>query len=309
MYEVEALLAAGVLAPVFLLLAVGWALRRVAFVGDAFWQPAERLTYFLLFPALIGAKLAQAELAGAPWLGMAVAIAASIGLLSAALLALRPMLGIEGPRFTSLLQGSIRMNTYVGLSIAGGLGDVNAAAYAAVAIAVIVPLVNLVCVVALARYGASPAASKQAILRAIAGNPLIVASLVGALLNVSGFGLPPVLGPTAEALGRAALPMGLLAVGASLDLPALRRAGVTEALISAGKLLVLPAITAVLLRTLGVTGSAATVAVLFTALPTAPSSYLLARQLGGDAASMTSLITVQTVAAAVTLPFVLGYFV
>ena len=48
------------------------------------------------------------------------------------------------------------------------------------------------------------------------------------------------------------------------------------------------------------------VAVLFAALPGAPPSYILARQLGGDGELMASVLTVQTAIAVLTLPLVLG---
>ena len=46
--------------------------------------------------------------------------------------------------------------------------------------------------------------------------------------------------------------------------------------------------------------------VLFAALPTAPSAYILARQMGGDHVMLARLLTVQTIAAAASLPLVLS---
>jgi malonate transporter and related proteins len=58
-------------------------------------------------------------------------------------------------------------------------------------------------------------------------------------------------------------------------------------------------------QALGVTGTAAAVAVLCGAVPTASGAYVLARQMGGDATLVASILTVQIVAAAFTIPFVL----
>ena len=52
--------------------------------------------------------------------------------------------------------------------------------------------------------------------------------------------------------------------------------------------------------------AAAFVAILFNGLPTSPVSYVLARQMGGDAKLMAGIITVQTALAIATLPVVLG---
>ena len=56
----------------------------------------------------------------------------------------------------------------------------------------------------------------------------------------------------------------------------------------------------------GVTGEAARVGLVFQAIATAPSAYVMARQLGGNARLMAALIAVQTLLSMVTLPLVLG---
>ena len=84
------------------------------------------------------------------------------------------------------------------------------------------PLVNVLCVVVLSRYGTgqSNGPSVKAAVFGILRNPIILGVAAGALLNLSGIGKPPVIGPICEILGAAATPLGLLAVGAGLDIPA-----------------------------------------------------------------------------------------
>jgi predicted permease len=295
-----------VVLPVFLLIFVGWLCRWQAFPGDGFWAPAERLTYFLLFPVLLVTTLAKADFASLQILPMAGAISVAILVMTGLTLLLRMRLRIPGPTFTSVFQGSVRMNTYIGLSVAFGIYAEQGLAAAALAVAAIMPLANVLCVLVLARYGKGAQPSLIGVLRQLAGNPLILACIVGGCLNLLGLGLPPVVGPMMEILSRAALPLGLLAVGAALDFRA-ARASSQLVLITAGlKLIVLPVLTLGALFALGVGGVAAFVAVLFNGLPTATSAYILARQLGGDAALMASLITVQTFLSMLSLPLVLA---
>jgi predicted permease len=96
--------------------------------------------------------------------------------------------------------------------------------------------------------------------------------------------------------------MGLLAVGAGLRPRALGNALRPILWASGIKLVAMPLVTAPLCALLGVRGPALAVAVIFAALPTATSSYILARQLGGDAELMAALLTTQTVLSALTLP-------
>lgn len=296
---------AEVLLPIFGMLLLGVAAKRYGFPGDGFWVPAERLTYFVMFPALIASTLANADLSELPWRRMAIGIAGAIAIVTFLALLLRRLVTIDGPRFTSLYQGTVRMNTYVGLAVATRWAGPESLAYAAVAIGVIVPLVNLVCVWMLAELGERPAGHETGVAKQIATNPLILGSVVGVALNVSGVGEPPVLGDMALMLSDAALPMGLLAVGAFLSWEAIAACRFLEALATFVKLLALPALTAALMTLMGVDGVARGVGVLFTALPTATSSYLLAKQMGGDAEEMAALITTQTVLALFTLPIVM----
>jgi hypothetical protein len=291
------------IAPVFLLIFLGYAIRARHLLADGFWEPAERLIYVVLFPALLVATLADAEFADLDIAPMAGALVAAIG----AMVAVRPLLSLSGPAYTSVFQGVVRQNTYIGLAVAFAVFAEQGLDAAAVAVAVIVPLVNLLSVTVLARFGTGGQASWLGAARQVARNPLIIACAVGILLNVTGIGLPPVVGPLLEILGRAALPLGLMAVGAGLDLTAARTAGPPVAVAVGLRLIVLPAITMLACWALDVGPVAAFVAILFNATPASPSSYILARLLGGDARLMAGIVTVQTALSLVTLPLVLTF--
>ncbi|TWT47542.1 AEC family transporter [Botrimarina hoheduenensis] len=292
-----------ILAPVFVLILLGATLNRWGFPGAGFWGPAEQLTYYVLFPALILTTLSEADLSQLAWKPLAVGLAAAITAITAVTLVTGTLTGCQGPKISSLVQGAIRMNTYVGLAVASWGFGAAGLAYAAVSIAIIVPLVNTLCVAVLAIY-AEPTVggSSSGLVRGLCSNPLILACIAGITLNASGYAIPPIADEVTRVLGRAALPLGLLAVGAALRAEAFRRLGWPEALASAAKLLVLPALASALLLLLGVEGQAFGIGIVFTALPTAPSSYLLAKQMGGDAESMAAMVTCQTLAAAITLP-------
>jgi hypothetical protein len=291
--------------PVFLLIFLGTGLKAAGVLAPAFWEGAERLTYFVLFPALLLTTLARAQFGDLEVLPMAGAIAAAVLVMAAGLLAARPWLAPSGAAFTSLFQGSIRFNTYIGLAAASGVLGAAGLAAAAVAVALLVPLGNLLSVAALAWLGTGDRPKALEILRQLALNPLILASGLGIAINLGGLELPPVVGPLLTVLGRGALPLGLLAVGAGLDFAAARAGGRTLALACVLKLALMPALTALGCWIFGAAGVAAAVAVLFNGLPTAPSAYILARQMGGEAKLMASIITAQVALAAITLPVIL----
>jgi predicted permease len=295
----------GALAPVFLLIALGWFLRARGFPGEAFWPAAERLVYFVLFPALLFLTTATSELAGFGLLPLAAALILALLAVGLSALALRPWLGVDHAGLTSVFQGSIRTNTYVGLGAAGTLYGAAGLEVLGIVILVVVTTVNLLSVVVLLHYGRRPAGRGE-LLASIARNPLILACLLGFLLNAAGVGLEGVPRDTLAVLGQASLTLGLLCVGAGLELAHLGRNRLAAGTTCVLKLLLMPAATALACRLLGVQGLTAAVAVLFTAGPISASSYVLARQLGGDAPLIAGLITLTTIAAALTMPLMLA---
>lgn len=295
------------IAPVFLLIFLGYGIRVRRLLADGFWEPAERLIYFGLFPALLVSTLASAKLDDLDIAPMAGALVAAIAVAVAVLMTLRPILRLPGPAFTSLFQGVVRTNAYIGLAVALAIFGDQGLAAAAVAVAVIVPLVNLLSVTVLERYGANGRSSWLGAVRQVVRNPLIIACAIGIALNATGMGLPPVIGPLLDIVGRGALPLGLIAVGAGLDLTAARAAGLSVILAAGLRLVALPAVTALTCLTLDVGPVATFVAVLFNGTPTSTSSYILARLLGGDARLMAGIITVQTALSMLTLPLVLTF--
>lgn len=290
--------------PVFALLILGGWARRSGFPGEGFWQPAEKGTYYVLFPALLVERLAQARLGGEASL---LLISAVLGLLlvgSLACLVLKPLLRLSSPAYTSFFQGATRFNTYVALAITAALYADAGIVYAAVITAVMVPTLNLLCVLVFAAT-ASKRPSWSQIVRTLLSNPLILACLIGIALGATEVPLPGAVTSVLELLSRMALPLGLLAVGAGLNLRALRTGGRALVASSLVKLLLFPLVALLLAAGLGLDATMTGVLVVFAAVPTATSAYILARQLGGDAELMAAIITAQTLLAMVSLPFML----
>lgn len=297
-----------VLAPIFLLVAGGAALNRFKIIDPDYWRLSDRINYYILFPALLLLSVARANLSGLASPGLAAAaLLPSLTALAGALL-LRRALRVNGAGLSSVIQGVVRFNSYIGLACASALHGAEGVAAFAVLMTIGVPLFNVIAVTACVRGAAQPDAKPlgpKAIALEVARNPLITACIVGGILNYAG-GPPPVVGPTLEILGGAALPLGLLSVGAGLRFNTLAQDWRAISYACAGRLLLCPLVAAGVIWLFGLHGLGREMAVLLGALPTAPAGYILARQLGGDAPLMSAIITAQVTAAIVTLPFVLS---
>lgn len=299
-----------VLLPIFGVILLGVLFKRSGFLERDFWTQVEKATYYVFFPSLLIGNLSTARFGDFAVLPMGGAIVTGLVSVSAVALFVRRWLPLGGPGFSSLFQGAIRMNTYVGIAGASVLAGSDGVTLSAIAIMAVVPLVNVLCVTVLAHQGQGNGTPRfWNVLRSIGANPLILSCIVGISFNLTGVVLPGGVFEMVHILGRAALPLGLLAVGAGLSFQHLRSSPTALLVSSALKLALLPAITALACMLYNVPESARIIAVLFTALPTATSSYILARQMGGDAGLMASIITVQTLLAIATLPvatFLLG---
>jgi predicted permease len=288
--------AALLLLPDFALILLGFGLRRLMHLGDPFWSGLEKLVYFVLFPALLFHAIARTHIdfaAAAPFVASGVA-AMGGGMLLGALA--RPLFGARAMAFASRFQCAYRFNSYIGLAVAAKLHGEAGIAAMGILIGAMVPVANLASVWMLARHG------RLGVMREIARNPLILATFAGLLFNLSGATLPVVAGQFLGRLSEASIALGLLAVGAALGLRGDSGHRLPSAFLLGVKLLAVPAIAWMAARALGLKGVYFDVVVMFGALPTASSAYILAMRMGGDGAGVAWLISATTLGAMLTMP-------
>ncbi len=200
----------------------------------------------------------------------------------------------------------MRWNTYVGLAVAGGLAGPAGLAVAAVGLAVMIPALNTISVITLARHGHNAAPGLRRMGLQILRNPFIWSCAAGAAINAFHLPVPPVVVTFGDILGRASLALGLLVVGAGLRLGDLRRPRAASWVASVLKLLVLPALAVAIGVWWRLTGVDLLIVAVAAAVPSAPNGYVLARQMGGDAPLLAEILTVQTLAAAATMPLAIA---
>lgn len=309
--------------PIFAIIAIGYGLRQRTNIGDSVWQGLESLVYYLFFPSLLFLNLSRTDLSALDIGPMALSMIGPILVASGLLLTLRRPINRwlhkdvstvcnHNGAFTTVFQGSIRPNTYVALAAAVALFGEAGATLTILAIATVIPLVNVIAVIVLSVFAEGKSTDLKKIILGVVSNPIIVACVAGVLFNAVGLSWTSVIGGMIEEsldlLARAALPLGLIAVGAGLKIQTLATGNKAIILATSLKLLVLPLLTVGLCWSLGVSGLTATIAMMFNALPVSAASYVLSRQMGGDAPLMAGVLTAQTLAAAVTLPTLLALF-
>jgi malonate transporter and related proteins len=284
------------LLPDFVLIMTGFALCRYTAFDRPVWDVVERLVYWMLFPALLFASIVRSPIQpsdAAPLaLGGVLVCLAGMALATA----LRWWPGVDARLHASGAQVAFRFNSYIALALADRLAGAQGVAWIAVLIALCVPLCNAGAVWSLARHGG------QSALAEMARNPLIIATVAGLLVKLSGLPLPHWGLESVQRIGQAALPMGLLAVGAGLKLTGLTAAPWLATSLLLIRHVLLPVVGLLLGRWLHLSAPQQAILVAFAALPTASSAYVLAVRMGGNGAFVAGLITVSTLLGMASVP-------
>lgn len=297
------------LLPVFSIIVLGVILRRKLVTDPALWLGAEKLGFWVLFPSLLAKTLIGADLRGGQASTLAITLFIAVIAYSILILALRPILsrylGMDAASYSTIYQVSTRWNGFIALAIVDKLYGDEGVSLVAVALAAMVPILNMqnVTVVTVLLSEKRPSVFRLA--RSVLTNPLILGCGTGMLINLLSI---PVYGPvltTLDILGNAALGVGLILVGTGLQLRAALRPSLAAWIGTALKLISFPAFVALLAIWFGLTGQAFAIVIICASVPTAMNGYLLAKELGGDAPLYATIVTLQTVVCFFTIPIFL----
>jgi len=267
--------------PVFTIILFGYLIFNFLLNDKKFWEGAEKLTYYIFFPALLVSKMLNANLNDLNLLKLGSLLTVLFIAATILLVLIKFLFNFKNSEFTSIYQGGIRFNTYIGLAILSSLYQDKGLVIGIILAAMMIPLINILSVSILEIYSHGKSDIKK-ILKSIACNPLILACLIGMGLNISHIPTPLFIQETLSTLASAALPLGLLTVGAALKVKGIQHSLKALSISSTVKFMVLPLLAYYLCQLWEVDIAVQQALIVLTALPTATASYVLSKQLGGD---------------------------
>ena len=299
------------ISPVFILIILGNILRRIGVPDLSFWDVNDKLVYWVLIPALLFHHISQINLSSSMFYSYGVVILSGLFIVTIVAISLGKLLGYSPESWSSILQGAARHNAFIALAIAGSLfGDVGLAV-GAVFMLLYVPSINIVVISIMVSNLNQPGQtdSKKGIANIfveLIKNPFILAMIAGLIFSLIDSEKIVIIHETSGLLGSAALPIMLLTIGAKIKVRDLALK-ITPILISNSlKLIAFPVIAYFVAKFMGLSQLEVIVAVIFASVPTAASSHALAKQFGGDAQLMTSIITTQVALSFITIPVILA---
>ena len=295
---------AQLLFPDFSLILCGHLVCRFTALNRTVWGQVDSLVYYFLFPVLLFHSIVRSPLD----LGAASSLMAAgftLGLLGIALSYSLPHWPWVGRRLDTRLhaasaQVAFRFNSFIALALADKVAGPQGLLLIAVLIGVCVPLFNVGAVWPMARH------ANKGFVRELLRNPLIIGTASGLAANLLGFSMPVWLEPTVNRIGQASLALGLMAAGAGMQLGSLAQAKTLGGLVLAVKHLGMPLIAFGLAQLFQLDPVQTTVLLMFSAVPTASSCYVLAARMGYDGSYVAGLVTLSTLLGMLSLPFALG---
>lgn len=287
--------------PLFLIIAVGYTVKRLGWIGPEEVRRLNKVTFYTFMPVMLFYNIYTSDFSQAVRLPYALfVVGAALGMVAVSFAV--TLLAEKMPeRRGVMIQAAFRSNfVLLGLPIAAELLPEGNLGVTALMVAIVVPIYNMMSVVVLEYFrGGKPRAGE--VLLAVVKNPLILGSVAGLLVQALHITLPEVLVSFAGKMNSAATPLILLLLGASFETREIARYK-KELLVCVGlRLVVFPGAILALAAAIGLRGIEFVTLLAMTAAPTAVNSFNMAQQLGGDSQLAGSAVVVSTAASFFTL--------
>ena len=301
-----------VISPVFILIILGNLLRRIGVPDLSFWHVSDKLIYWVLIPALLFHHVSQITLSSTMFANYAVVILSGLFIVTTLSFIAGKLFGYTPQIWTSVMQGAARHNAFIALAIAGSLFGNKGLALGAIFMVILIPVINIVIVSAMTstlnqEVGNNSRPSIFDVLFELIKNPFILAIATGLVISFVGAERIIIIHETTGLLGSAALPIMLLSIGANIKIREISLTITPIIIANVLKLLIFPIVVFFVAKSMNLSLFETTIAVIFAAVPTAASSYSLAKQFGAETQLMTSIITIQVTLSFITIPIILAF--
>lgn len=294
-----------VIAPVFLLVALGYFVKRINVINENFVEVTSKFVYSVSLPALIFINIARIDLSEAIEFDQIIYVYAAT-LISFFLIWIFSIPFIkDGKNLSVFVQGAYRSNfAIVGLAIISKLFGAYALGKAAIVLAFILPLYNILAVIILTvPLRKERKLDMKSTAYEILFNPLIIAVIVGLPFSYYKIELPYFINLTIGFLSELALPLALIGIGGSLNIQNIKKASGLAFTSSVLKITVVPLLLTLGAYHFGFRGLDLGIMFILFASPTAIVSFIMAEAMGANGKLAGNIVLISTVASVITIAF------
>lgn len=293
--------------PVFIVMAVGYLLRRIGLINEGFVSVANKFVFQVCLPCMLFLDLCSTDIRR-NFDGLYIGFCAGVTLVSILMIWVLAKVFLKDKTQTgAFVQSSYRSSAAI-LGIAFIQNIYGNSGMGPLMIIGAVPLYNIFAVTILTLESNDPAVRKEKnririTCVNILKNPIIIGIAVGMAASLLNLKLPQILEKSIQSLGSMTSPLALIAIGAGLN--GTQMAGkIKSSLIAAGiKLIGLTAFFLPLAILLGFRDEKLLALIIMLGSPTTPTAYIMAKNMHGDEVLSASVIVITTLLSAVTLTF------
>ncbi len=288
--------------PICLMLFLGWFLKRIHLINETFIDTASKLVYQVTLPALLFLSIVNADKdteINISYITYALVANLLFFMLSTVL---SKLFIKEKQDHGVIIQGCFRANTaIIGLAYAANVYGDSGVALAAVYVAFVTVLYNILAVIALTKGQAGISTRRLVdLLYSISKNPLIISIFIGVICFTLELRIPPVMIQTGQYFADMTLPLALLCTGASLNIKELQSGSRSAWFAGSLKLVLAPLLITGSAYLLGFSEIEIGLLFFMSGAPTAAASYVMARSMGGNANLAANIIAITTAASLFT---------
>ncbi len=282
MYLDNLILSFNVVAPLCLIMALGYFLKYMKMFDEHSLSVTNNVAFKVFLPCLLFYNIYTTDIGSVfdPKLIMFASL--SIIISFTFLLFLIPKIEKDNSKIGVMIQGIFRSNFVLfGIPVATSLVGEGNVGTTALLIGVVVPLYNVLSVIALEIFRGGRIDLKN-ITRGIITNPLIIGAFLGLIFLILNIKLPTFIVAGIKDLSKIATPLSLVLLGASFSFSDIKKYIKETAIVVFGKLVALPCVFLSIAYLLGFRGIALLSLMVMFSAPTAVSSFQMAKQMGGD---------------------------
>ncbi|MCE1189337.1 MAG: AEC family transporter [Ignavibacteria bacterium] len=285
-----------IVAPVFVIIAIGYMLFRFRIINDEFIRISSKLVFMIGLPCLIFKETSTlAFTQEIQWNSIIVLygvtfISVIVTWIAASKMKLQPEL--KG----AFVQGSVRGNfAIIGLALLANMQRPGIVAKGAVILAFIMPLYNIISIIVLTLpFHGRKNLSYSAVARQLYTNPLIIALLLAVLFSFSGIQLPQLAGKSIAYLSSLVFPLALISIGGEMARTQIKMLHKCVYVAAGFKVLILPIFCTAAAWAAGIQGDYLIILFIVFSSPTAVVSYIMAEGMGADSSAAGSIILTST---------------
>lgn len=290
--------------PVFLVMLLGWLLRKKNFITEEFISVSDRLVFKVALPVLVFNDIATADLTGDFNWSFVLFCFCSTCIFFGITWLLAEILIKDKSMIGSFVQGSFRGSAAI-LGIAFAQNIYGSSGLVPMMIVASIPLFNIFSVIVLMRSANAGNQDKTKVLKktlkGIITNPIIIGIFAGipfALLHIS---FPPIVERTIHSVGSLSTPLALIAIGGGFSTGAALKKWKPTLAATLIKLIVIPGIFLPAAVHMGFRNEEMVALLILTGAPTTVSSYIMAKNMGNDGVLASGIVVMTTLLSSVTL--------